>query len=232
MYEQAICLSSLAVFTGFMVSSLDMGHRCRERLRRAAEHAEAPRRRIGLLAVIAQAHAYIRSGGHPSRAFTDGHGHALGRAPLDAAWLRVILSERAYAHEDTRHIESVAADISLALRCSEQLGCRLTRCLEAVSDSYRSSVTLEELKKSAFAMPQATVRLLSLLPVGTVLLGEVLNARPLAFLFGSTQGFVCLISGALAYSSGLVWMRSLLRSVTLQALTDDDAAERRSEELA
>ena len=225
MYQNAIWMSSMSVVIGVMVSSMGTAETRWTRLRRIVSEPETSCERVGLLAVLAQAHAYIRSGGHPSGAFTDGHMRRAGYAAPDAAYMRIILRARAYEHEVGRHVDGVAADISLALRCSERLGCRLTRCLEAVSDSYRSSVTLEELKKSAFAVPQATVKLLSLLPVGTVLLGEILNTRPLGFLFGSVQGITCLILGALAYSVGLVWMRSMMRSVTVETLTDNDGEQ-------
>lgn len=64
---------------------------------------------------------------------------------------------------------------------------------------------------AACAVPKATVGLLSALPAVTVALGELLGARPLAFLLGSPRGVVCLVLGGCCYAAGLAWMRALLK---------------------
>lgn len=79
---------------------------------------------------------------------------------------------RALARETPAQIDYAAVELALSVRCSERLGCELVRCLDDVADSYRAWSALEELKANALAMPQATVKLLSLLPIVTVLLGK------------------------------------------------------------
>lgn len=222
MGRYALC-AAVAVVAAVMVGLSSV---CRngERLIRPDDPHACTGRRIGLLAVIVEANAYLRSGGPPQRAFEEGHNDSGVLSPLDEHRLRTVLAHQAYVHETPAQIAHVAAELAVAIRCSERLGSELVRSLEAVADSYRSWVSLEELKDNAFAMPQATVKLLSALPIGTVVLGEMMNARPIAFLVGTTQGLVCLLLGGFAYALGMVWMRSLLHGMTLETLPNTSGA--------
>ncbi|MEE8685137.1 MAG: pilus assembly protein [Bifidobacterium mongoliense] len=175
------------------------------------------RPRIGVLAVIAQASAHIRSGGSIAQAFGGLGDDDWTGAGNQASWFARVLSMRALARETPAQIDYAAVELALSVRCSERLGCELVRCLDDVADSYRAWSALEELKANALAMPQATVKLLSLLPIVTVLLGEVMGARPVAFLLGSRQGLVCLVLGGAVYAFGMVWVRSLLRGATMKS---------------
>lgn len=82
---------------------------------------------------------------------------------------------------------------------------------EAVLTAYRQMRLMQNLRSQACAVPKATVGLLSALPAVTVALGELLGARPLAFLLGSPRGVVCLTLGGCCYAAGLAWMRALLK---------------------
>ncbi|NEG90033.1 pilus assembly protein [Bifidobacterium aerophilum] len=127
--------------------------------------------------------------------------------------LRGILAGRALPKERGQQIESVATELAAAVRLSESSGCPAVRCLEVVADSYRRARLLDDLRAQAFAVPQATVKLLSALPLITVMLGELLGAKPLSFLFGSTQGATCLGLGMCCYAAGVAWMRAMLRDM-------------------
>lgn len=170
--------------------------------------------RIGITALIASVCSAMRGGATLEQAFARQSsvvGHTYGR--LSEPRIREIIAERAQPQERGAHVAQVAADVRAAARVSELLGCPAVRCLEAVGAAYRRSRLLDDLRSQAFAVPRATVRLLTALPVVTVMLGELLGARPLAFLFGSPQGLLCLALGLCWYAGGLAWMRAMLRGM-------------------
>ena len=66
----------------------------------------------------------------------------------------------------------------------------------AVAASLKRRRLLDDLRANAFAMPQATVKLLMALPLLTVMLGECMGAHPLRFLVEDVKGWMCLASPA------------------------------------
>ena len=100
----------------------------------------------------------------------------------------------------------LSAELYAACQLSMALGCETSRCLAAVLASLKRQRLLNDLRRNAFAMPQATVKLLMALPLLTVLLG-----RPLAFLCGDARGLLCLGFALGCYAIGLLWIRVLLR---------------------
>ncbi|WP_238548495.1 type II secretion system F family protein [Bifidobacterium biavatii] len=171
--------------------------------------------RVGIASVIASACATLRSGGSLLQAFSEQsrQGFAVGR--LTEPRIRDVLAERALPRETTNQINRVATEIAVAARISDRLGCPAANCLEAVGETYRRSRNMEDLRAQVFAVPKATVRLLSGLPVATILLGELMGSRPVAFLFGAPQGLFCLALGACCYIAGLAWTHALLRGMDL-----------------
>jgi tight adherence protein B len=174
--------------------------------------------RIGIAAMLAALKARVRSGASLRQAFVavaaaGPEESSVGRQFTNYEELRTILRSQALEQETEEQVSSVAAELELAYRLGEQLGCEAGRCLDAVAASYRRSQLLHKLRRSALTMPEATIRLLSALPVVTLLLGELLGAKPLVFLLGSTSGWICLAVGVLAYGVGLIWVWLLLHSL-------------------
>ncbi|KFJ03936.1 type II secretion system F family protein [Bifidobacterium subtile] len=182
--------------------------------------------RIGLAAALAAMHARVRSGGslrqslqlpgipagaEPAGAPLDGLSETAA-SPLDYEELHRMLRMRAFETESDAQVARTAAELHLAYRLSEQLGCEAARSIQAVAQSHRRSRMVQELRDNAFAMPQATVKLLSALPFVTLLLGEIIGANPIGFLFGSTGGMACLLIGVVSYAAGVAWIRAMLRS--------------------
>jgi tight adherence protein B len=181
-------------------------------------NSSSSREPVGIANVIASAIAYMNSGGTLAHAFERDPIQESSTPHLDtelsAAYFRRILSAQATLDEQGISIDATAQELFMACRLSSILGCEASRCLGVVASSYNRSRLLEELKANAFAMPKATVSLLSALPAATVVLGEILGARPVAFLFGSVQGVACLVLGSFAYGIGMAWMRMLLASMS------------------
>lgn len=175
------------------------------------DHAASSIGRVGIASVIASACASLRSGATPVEAFETQSGRRFAVARLTESRVRALLVERALPKESTTNIDAVAREIAVAARLSDALGCPMAQCLETVGAAYRRSRLLDDLRAQSFAVPQATVRLLSALPAVTVLFGEFLGARPMAFLLGSAQGWGCLTLGAICYAIGMAWMRAMMR---------------------
>ena len=180
-------------------------------------------RRIGIMAVIASAIAALRGGATMRDAFpvTDDRGqrpdarpHTAARPPTNAPTERhlyALLARHALPKETGRQIADAAVQIALAARLSERIGCPAVRCLEAVEQSHRRSRLLADSREQALAVPQATSRLLSALPAATVLLGELMGAHPVGFLFASTAGLGCLLVGCGFHAAGMAWTAAMLR---------------------
>ncbi|PLS28730.1 hypothetical protein [Bifidobacterium parmae] len=166
--------------------------------------------RIGIDATIAAVIARVKGGGDAAEAFEEQGGVRFATPRVTAARAANVLRMRAKADETEADVATAARHLAAACRLSEHTGCELSHCLEAVADDQRRARRAAELKRQTFAMPKATIRLLSALPAVTVALGELLGARPVAFLFEEPQGLLCLGLGGLWYAAGLVWTRRLL----------------------
>lgn len=174
---------------------------------------------VGIASAIAAMCAVIRSGATLEAAVI-GTAHSsqsvaksqpVGR--LTQSRMYAVLNACALPSERAHHVAQTAADLAAAIRISMDLGCPAVQCLETVGASYRRARMLDDLRAQAFAIPQATTKLLSALPAVTVLFGEFLGAKPLTFLFGSPQGLACLSLGLSWYVAGLIWMRAMLRDM-------------------
>ena len=124
---------------------------------------------------------------------------------------RLAAEQRRLPDESPAQVLEAARGVTAAAVLSDELGCQAVPCLEAVLTAYRQMRLMQNLRSQACAVPKATVGLLSALPAVTVALGELLGARPLAFLLGSPRGVVCLVLGGCCYAAGLAWMRALLK---------------------
>ncbi|KFI44796.1 tight adherence protein B [Bifidobacterium bohemicum] len=170
----------------------------------------------GILSLIQEAKAYVSGGGSLDKEFARYlPDTAISSTPAmpDFRQLRLLLRSRLGSKESLVWADRAAAELDLALRVSQLLGCEASGCLEAVSDSYRRAKMLESLRDRAFSVPKATVKLLSALPLATLALGELMGAHPLKFLLFSPVGRLCLILGCFAYVVGLAWMGILLKAV-------------------
>lgn len=188
--------------------------RLHERLLRLDEGGDAGPARVGVAAVIAAARAHVRGGGTLVAAFEEQAGRRFATPCATASRLRDMLMRRKTDREDEAQVRRVAVELAASCALSETLGCEASRCLDAVAAAWRRARMIEDLRRQAYAMPQATVRLLTALPAVTVGFGEVLGARPVAFLLGSPRGLMCLAAGGVCYVAGLIWMRRLMRALS------------------
>ncbi len=165
---------------------------------------------IGCVACVAALQASVRGGASLVHAFEELAGGSFAAPELTAWRISRTIRSRCHPKERRRQAGMLSAELHAVCQLSATLGCETGRCLDAVAASLRRRRLLDDLTANAFAMPQATVKLLMALPALTVLLGEGMGARPLAFLFGS-RGLPCLLFAICCYVFGAIWIHALLK---------------------
>lgn len=129
---------------------------------------------------------------------------------VDGNRVSMWLCEVSQGKESSESLCQVGHAIASGCALSAHLGCSLADCLDGVLDAYKRQCLQDDLRDNAYAMPQASVRLLSALPGITIVISECLGAQPIAFLCFQRAGNVCLILGACCYALGMVWIHTLL----------------------
>ncbi|MCI1832692.1 MAG: hypothetical protein LKI88_02245 [Bifidobacterium sp.] len=167
--------------------------------------------RIGIQSYLSQARAHISSGGLLADALRQDSlpEHVRGRPGVQE--LKELMAQRALDRESAAEIRQVAVYVDMVSCLSEMLGCEAGRCLSSVAAAHRRLQLLRDLKSNVFAVPKATVRLLSGLPIATLVFSQLVGARPVVFLVSTREGLVCLAIGGCAYCAGMVWTRRLMR---------------------
>ncbi|WP_146340475.1 type II secretion system F family protein [Nesterenkonia sp. NBAIMH1] len=98
-------------------------------------------------------------------------------------------------------------------RLSETTGAPLAHLIERLAASLDDAAELRASIQSASAGPRLTQLILTLLPVGGVLLGHLMGAQPLQALTSSAAGLGCLALGLLFLGAGRLWSRAMIRAV-------------------
>lgn len=93
----------------------------------------------------------------------------------------------------------------------ERTGCSAVTCCEALLREHRRMMVLRRQAGVALAMPQATMRLLAVLPLGSILCTELMGIHTWTILVGSVKGWCCLAVGLVCYAAGLAWVQALIR---------------------
>lgn len=166
---------------------------------------------IGAAACVAVLRASVRSGATLVQAFEELQGAPFAVPELTRFRIDMAVRSRCSLQEQHKHVDQLGAELHAACTLSLQLGCEMSRCLEAVAASLKRRRLLDDLRANAFAMPQATVKLLMALPLLTVMLGECMGAHPLRFLVEDVKGWMCLGFAGCCYAVGWYWIRRLMR---------------------
>lgn len=94
----------------------------------------------------------------------------------------------------------------------ERTGAPVADLLDTLARSLRDADDAALSRRAALAAPVATARVLAGLPVLGLALGELVGARPLTVLIGTSGGRVSAVVGLVCVVAGVVWTRHLLRS--------------------
>jgi tight adherence protein B len=96
---------------------------------------------------------------------------------------------------------AAAADSGAGLAAGLARSAALARAQQAVADDLASET----------AAPRATARILGLLPIIGLGLGQLLGADPLRWLVGAPAGWLCLGLGTMLLFAGRCWVQAILR---------------------
>ena len=175
----------------------------------AAHEQPAPEVRLTadvLLSVVEMISAQVRAGAAPATAWR----HSLDVLGLPSpgpsgdplAWW-----------DHAGRTSPAARSAGAAWRLAETTGAPLADVLDGVASTLREQQALADDLAAALAGPRATVHLLTVLPLGGVLLGELIGARPTHVLLGTGVGRWCAVLGAVLLLLGRWWMGRMVRAV-------------------
>lgn len=105
---------------------------------------------------------------------------------------------------------AVATGVAAAWRLAEEVGAPLAEVLERLAAGLREDVELATEVEASLAAPRATARLLAVLPVGGIALGEAIGAGPLSVLLTTGAGRLSGAAGLALAAAGHVWTRRLV----------------------
>src|SRR5699024_6299970 len=161
--------------------------------------------------LVEQLATVLSSGAGPRQAWA-----ALGRS-LPAGELRE-LARAAAAGGDVRRAASarlqrtdMVASLSTALAVCERTGAPTTVMLEHLAEALRDLHDAAQARRSAFAGPRSTARILLVLPLAGLGLGVLLGGDPLRLLLTSGAGNLLGLAGLVLTGCGWWWMRRLVR---------------------
>lgn len=170
-----------------------------------------------VLAVLELVATQVRAGASPLRAWyaaVDVVGlRSAGAAPLD--WLDAVATCTGATPADKPSAAAAAAGAGAAWRLAERTGAPLADVLDGVAAAVRDDLAVAGEISVALAGPRATVRLLTVLPLFGLLLGQLIGARPVAVLVGTPTGRVCAVLGMVLLLAGRRWMRHLVARVAV-----------------
>lgn len=167
----------------------------------------------GLCAAVV---AELRAGASPGRAMilaTDG-GCIVPRARA-AALLGEPIAPALVADAEARGSPALAG-VAACWRVAADSGAGLADGLERVAALARTERRVAGDLRAETAAPKATARILGMLPLLGLLLGQLLGAQPLSWLLGSHVGWLCLLVGGGFLVAGRAWTARILH----QAMPD------------
>ncbi len=114
--------------------------------------------------------------------------------------------------QDARAAGSVPlAGVAACFAAAADSGAGLATGLGRVAALARAQQAVADELASETAAPRATARLLGLLPLAGLGLGQLLGADPVRWLVGGPLGWLCLGLGTGLILAGRAWVRAILR---------------------
>lgn len=156
----------------------------------------------GLLAVVEAVVTQVRAGADPAVAWSVAGEVVAGTdlAPGGPA-----------ASADASSVTGRA--VSAAWRLADRTGAPLADTLDNLCVGLRQQAEVAAVVDGELAAPRATARLLAVLPLAGIAIGELIGASPLRVLVSSPLGRCCAAAGVLLLVIGQLWMRACVRRV-------------------
>lgn len=96
---------------------------------------------------------------------------------------------------------------------SERTGAPLARLLDQAASSFEDDAQVQSAVKAAVAGPRLTQLLLTALPLGGLLLGQLMGSGGIMFFVTSIWGPLCLVVGLALLALGYLWSARMIRRV-------------------
>jgi len=189
------------------------------RRKRALQHLPARRRnerqnRSAVLGLCAALVAELRAGRQP--------GEALDRAGL--AWPSAAPRALSAVRVGDQVVEALKLDakepgrgglraLAVCWRVAEHHGTGLATAVAQITASLRAEEEHRRRLAAELAGPRATARLLALLPLVGIAMGQALDADPLRMLVGTTWGRLALVAGIALEVCGAWWVSRIASEV-------------------
>lgn len=161
----------------------------------------------GLCAALA---AELRAGAPPDSAIQE----AAARYPVvprGAAAARLGADVAAALQRDAQRARSPALlGLAACWRVAGTAGAGLADGVEQVAATALGEERVRQDLAAELAAPRATSRVLMLLPLVGLGLGELLGAAPTAWLLGSPAGRACLATGIILMAAGGIWSQRMV----------------------
>ncbi|MGZ4514779.1 MAG: type II secretion system F family protein, partial [Mycobacterium sp.] len=180
-------------------------YRRRHRLRRAVEEG---RTLEGALDVVV---GELRLGSHPVRAFGVAADETAGAVAMS---LRAVAARARLGADVAAGLRDAAQSsalpahwhrIGVCWQLASEHGLAIATLMRAAQRDIAERQRFSARVSSAMAGARATAAILAALPVLGVLLGQLIGARPLAFLLSGHAGGWLLVVGSTLTSAGLLW---------------------------
>ncbi len=109
------------------------------------------------------------------------------------------------------HDSALISSLGAALAVCERTGAPTAGMLQTLAEALRDLHDAAQARRSAFAGPRSTARILLVLPVAGLGLGMLLGGDPLRLLLSSGSGRLLALTGTALTALGWWWMRRLIR---------------------
>ncbi|MCC9203990.1 type II secretion system F family protein [Arthrobacter sp. zg-Y769] len=133
---------------------------------------------------------------------------ALGLSPVPV----LAAAERAGSGEKDPALQQLWSGLAVCLRVSERSGAPLAAVLSRYAGQLEAARDAASDREASMAGPRATMRLLTWLPAGGILLGYLLGGNPLQILVATPLGWAAAAAGSGFWLAGWIWSGRLVRN--------------------
>ncbi|MGH3969098.1 MAG: type II secretion system F family protein [Mycobacterium sp.] len=195
-------------------ATLALRHRRRRCARRAGDEGRA------LAAAMDVLVGELRAGAHPVCAFGVAADESSGtvaescRAVAARARLGADVAAGLRGAAETSALPAQWLRLAVCWRLANDHGLAMARLMRAAQRDIAERQRFSAQVTSAMAGARASATVLASLPVLSVVLGELIGARPVAFLLAGQAGGWLLVVGVALISAGLLWSDRITDRVT------------------
>ncbi len=183
-------------------------------MRSGAHHRYAWEALTSALAVETQATAGPASTRAHTRELEAWHHAASMTASRIALGAPLTLTGLKRTNPDEHELPAMLRHVYWAQQLAEATGIAHAELLEALASHAQARAAAIRSQVTGIAAAQTTRRILALLPLGGLLMAQLLGADSVGTLFITTAGHVCLFAGCLLWAASLIWSRHLIRKMS------------------